>query len=169
MKFDYESDITGADGLALIDKYYIKDFTDEVLYSFDILLDVKGNTELMYDFPDEEWEVVREREIALIKKFCNSGKMVVFLSIKDEENCEIEFVDKEINTSNLLDVPSGKLVLVNAGELLQCAFEPELKMEAILEFDVEKGMYSIENEGIKKIVCSKTETRRDEINNIIEC
>lgn len=68
MKFNYKHD--DPDGLVLIDEYYFKELNDDILYSFEIFLDSKGTTELIYDFPDEKWEVVRERESAVFKDFC---------------------------------------------------------------------------------------------------
>lgn len=167
MKFDYECDVP--DGLVLIDEYYFNKFNSDILYSFEILLDSKGETELVYDFPAEKWECVRARETALIKEFCNAGKMVVFLSDKDVNDCEIMFDNKESDTNIFLDVPSGNLILVNASELIQCIAYPDLEMEKILELhDVEKGIYAIENEGIRKIVCNKSNTAKTIFDNIIK-
>lgn len=139
MKFNYEHD--EPDGLVLIDAYYFNEFNSDILYSFDIFLDSKGRTELIYDFPNEKWEVVRLRESAVLKNFCNSGKMIVLHSNENIENCEIDFKDGKCDTDMFLNIPSGKLVLVNAGELIQCMTYPELEMEKILELDVEKGIY----------------------------
>ena len=167
MKFDYECDVP--DGLVLIDEYYFNEFNSDILYSFEVLLDSKGRTELVHDFPNEKWENVRERETAMIKEFCNSGKMIVFLSDKDVNNCEIQFSNKEIDTDTFLNVPSGKIILVNASELIQCLAYSDLEMEKILELhDVGKGTYAIENEGIRKIDCSKSITTKSIFNNIIE-
>lgn len=167
MKFDYECDVP--DGLVLIDEYYFNEFNSDILYSFEILLDSKGETELIYDFPNEKWESVRARETVLIKDFCNSGKMVVFLSDKDINDGEIKFDNKESDTDIFLNVPSGKLILVNASELIQCMAYPDLEMEKILELhDVGKGTYAIENEGIRKIVCNKSNTTKTTFDNIIK-
>ncbi len=77
-------------------------------------------------------------------------------SNKSMENCEIDFLDGKCDADMFLNIPSGKLVLVNAGELIQCMSYPELEMEKILELKVEKGIYAVKNEGIEKISCYKS-------------
>lgn len=166
MKFNYEH--SDPDGLALIDEYYFNEFNDDILYSFEVFLDSKGRTELIFDFPDEKWEVVRARESVAIKDFCNSGKMIVLLANKSIENCEIDFMDGECDADMFLDVPSGKLVLVSASELIQCISYPKLEMEKILEINVEKGTYAVKNEGIKKISCYKNASKNLVVNNFQE-
>lgn len=166
MKFNYEH--SDPDGLALIDEYYFNEFNDDILYSFEVFLDSKGRTELIFDFPDEKWEVVRARESVSIKDFCNSGKMIVLLANKSIENCEIDFMDGECDADMFLNVPSGKLVLVSASELIQCISYPKLEMEKILEINVEKGIYAVKNEGIKKISCYKNASKNLVVNNFQE-
>lgn len=166
MKFNYKHD--GLDGLVLIDEYYFNELNGDILYSFDIFIDSKGITELIYDFPDEKWEVVRARESIVFKDFCNSGKMIVLLANKSVENCEIDFIDGECDADMFLNVPSGKLVLANASELIQCISYPELEMEKILEINVEKGTYAVKNEGIKKISCYKNASKKSVFNNFLE-
>ena len=149
-KFDFLCD-NMPDGLVLIDEDYMSEFDDDMLYSFEVWLDKDGRTELVYDFPEEEWEKVWEKESALIRNFCDEGKMFVVLGDEDVKNCEFEVV-KEAFTSNVrLYMPSGKLLVVNAGELIQCLAYPELEMEKILECDVEAGTYVVEWKGVKKI------------------
>lgn len=157
MKFNYKHD--DPDGLVLIDEYYFKELNDDILYSFEIFLDSKGTTELIYDFPDEKWEVVRDRESAVFKDFCNSGKMIVLPADKSIEDCEIDFMDGGCDTELFLNMPSGKFVLVNADELIQCISYPELEMEKILEINVEKGIYAVKAEGIKKIRCYRNASK----------
>ena len=166
MKFNYEHD--GLDGLVLIDEYYFNEINDDILYSFDIFLDSKGITELIYDFPGEKWEVVRARESVAFKEFCNSGKMIVWLANKSIVNCEIDFIDGECDAHMFLNVPSGKLALVNASELIQRVPYPESEMEKILEINVEKGTYAVKNEGIKKISCYKNVSKNLVANNFQE-
>lgn len=151
------------DGLVLIDRQFFPEFSDALLYSFDIYLDVNGETELIYDF-DEEWETVRERESALIQDFINSGKLVVILSDKNAENCEILMEEKKVVSDKILKVPSGKLILINASELIQALLYPEsevdeiIEMDKIIDFEVKKGVYSVEYTDIKRITLSYNET-----------
>ena len=67
-----------------------------------------------------------------------------------------------------LNIPSGKLVLVNASELIQCISYPELEMEKILEINVDKGVYAVKNDGIKKISCYKNAFKKSVFNNFLE-
>lgn len=157
MKFNFETN--EPNGLVLIDKYFFSEFNEELLYSFDIYLDVKGETELIYDF-DEEWNVVRERESKPIRDLVDSGKLIVILSDKNNENCEIVINKNKKTSDNKIIVPSGKLLLINASELIQGLLYPEEEMyeiidvDKITELDIEKGIYSIEYSDMKKISLS---------------
>lgn len=167
MKYTFECD--EMDGLVLIDEYYLDKFNEEILYSFDIFLDRYGESELVYDFPDEKWDDVRERESKNFLEFCNSGKMILFLVDKNEYNCDIQFSKEHFETNTFLDIKSGKLILVNAGELIQCAAYPDLEMEKVLEIDdVEVGTYAITNNDICNIVCRKSIVSETLFSNIIE-
>lgn len=157
------------DGLVLIDEYYLDKFNEEILYSFDIFLDPYGKSELVYDFPDEEWKNVYNRESKKFLEFCNSGKMIVFLVDKNEYNGDIQFSSELFATNTFLDIKSGKLILVNAGELIQCVSYPDLEMEKVLEIDnVEVGTYAVTNNDICNIVCRKSIVTEKEFRNVIE-
>lgn len=155
MKFDFECDVP--DGLVLIDEYYFNDFNSDILYSFEVLLDSKGRTELVHDFPNEKWETVRERETVAIKEFCNLGKMIVFLSDKDINDCEIKCTDSICDTNKYINIKSGNIIVINACELIQCLAYPDLEMDILGKIEVEKGWYAIDSEGGKNILyCPKT-------------
>lgn len=76
MKFNFTCD--DMDGFILIDASYQKIFDSDMLYALDILLDISGSSELIYDFPNENWKTVRLRETASIRNFCSSGKMILW-------------------------------------------------------------------------------------------
>lgn len=59
----------------LIDKSYLD---DSFLYALDIYLDKLGKSELVYDFPDEQWEDVWIRESKVIIDYCKIRKMIIF-------------------------------------------------------------------------------------------
>lgn len=67
MIFNFETN--EPNGLVLIDEFF-SEFNEELLYSFDIYLDVKGETELIYDF-DEEWNVYNGARQAISHYSCN--------------------------------------------------------------------------------------------------
>lgn len=60
MKFTLECD--EMDGLVFIDKSHLAELNSDILYSMDILLDPFGETELTFDFPNEDWKTVWNRE-----------------------------------------------------------------------------------------------------------
>lgn len=155
MRFSYACD--GMDGLILIDKKYMDELDDQLLGELDILLDRYGKSELVYDFPNEKWEDVWRRETKEIVEFCNSGKMVIFLHYEDEEDCEINFSDLQNGSKTIIEIKSGKLIIVNASELIQCLAYPDLEMETLLEIDnLDVGTYSIDFEGINSIELKKS-------------
>ncbi len=167
MKYNYKCD--GIDGLVLIDEDYLNEIDDDLLAELDIFLDKDGKTELVYDFPNEEWKDVRKRETKKLLEFCNLGKMVIFLTKKDEDNCEINISDIKNDSNTYIDIKSGKLILVNASELIQCLVYPELEMEINLRIDnIDKGVYSVKYDGIKDIKLVKEITLVSDINNAIE-
>ena len=149
MNFILECDLM--DGLVLIDKSRLKELDFDLLCSFEILLDEFGKSELIYDFPGEEWETVRARETKLIKEFCEKGNMIVWLysGVTCEGNIEMRREIPEL--SEILYLPSGTLLAVTASELIQCLFYPELEMEEIFEMELEAGRYTIWTEGIGNI------------------
>lgn len=154
MNFCYECD--DIDGLILIDEQYLDKIDDELLRELDIFIDCYGKSELVYDFPNENWNDVRKRETKELVEFCNSGKMVIFLHYKDEKNGEITISNSQNDSKTFINIESGKLVLVNASELIQCLSYPDLEMERILEIDnIEKGFYSIEYEEFKSLKLTK--------------
>lgn len=156
------------DGLVLIDKSYLKDLDSLMLYAMDILLDSLGNSELVYDFPNEKWETVRLRETKPIHEFCNSGKMIVWLLNDVEQECEIKYEKEISNAVKWLHVPTGRLLAVSASELIQCLSYPELDMNTIFELEVDAGWYAISNKHIDKIMYSKKEPQKSHFENIEE-
>ncbi|RKM58183.1 hypothetical protein D6853_01195 [Butyrivibrio sp. X503] len=167
MNYDYRCD--GIDGLVLIDEKYLDEIDDNLLAELDIILDRDGKTELIHDFPNEKWKDVRKRETKNIVEFCNSGKMVLFLANKDEYNCKITISDTKSDSYTYIDVESGKLIVINASELVQCLAYPELEMEILLKIDnVDRGIYSVKYDGIKNIELIKERVHFSDAHNVIE-
>lgn len=156
------------DGLVLIDKGFFSQIECELLYAMDILLDPHGKSELIFDFPDEEWDVVRAREIKPVTEFCNDGKMIIWLSDSMERECEFVHGDVAADSCKWLYMPTGKLVAVTASELIQCLACPELEMEIFFELDLEEGWYAIWNEGMDRIMYCKKDFPNCSVNNIEE-
>lgn len=146
------------DGFVLIDVSSLGGLTDGMLYEMDILLDVSGRSELIYDFPGEKWSEVWVRETQSIRAFCESGKMLLWL-MEDfrEKECEMEYDEGLEKSSKWLYVPSGKLLAVEAGELIQCLAYPGLEMEKVFELTLPKGWYAFSDEGVERLrYCSGT-------------
>lgn len=142
------------DGLIILDKSTLGDISEELIISLDILLDVLGESELIYDFPDEGWDNVRKRETLDLRKFCNDGNMVIWLN-----HNEI-YTDSIIEKSNVsrgsnawVNCSSGCLVIVSASELIQTYSDDELEMEKMLEINIEPGWYEISGDWNKVIIC----------------
>ena len=150
MKFTLECDML--DGLILIDESYLSELNDDLLYAMDILLDSSGTTELIFDFPNEPWDIVRQRETKQIREFCGQGKMIVWLLNHVAKECEIEKSNEITDPCKWLHLPTGKLLAITASELIQGLSYPELEMEKVFELSVEGGWYAIQNEGINRIM-----------------
>ena len=165
MKFKIECD--DMDGVVLMDENTLEELNSELLYSMDILLDYEGDSELIYDFPEEKWSEVRAREKKLIEKFCNSGKMIIWLMNSTEKECTFEEDANILNTKKYLHVTSGKIIMVTASELIQCVSYPELELEKIFEKNIESGWYAISSSTDKIIYC-KRDKKIDDIINVQE-
>lgn len=154
MKFTLECD--EMDGLVFIDESYLSELNDGLLYAMDILLDSSGTSELVYDFPNEDWDAVRQRETKQLREFCGQGKMIIWLLDSVFTDCEIEKSGEIAEPCKWLHLPTGKLSAFTAGELIQCLPYPELEPERVFELSVEAGWYAVQNEEINKIMyCRK--------------
>ena len=144
------------DGLVFIDESYLSELNnDDLLYAMDILLDSSGTSELIFDFADEDWDTVRQRETESIREFCSQGKMIVWLLDCVNQECELSKCTELTDPCKWLHLPTGKLLAVTAGELIQCLAYPELEMEKVFELSLEPGWYAIQNEGINSIMYCK--------------
>ena len=164
MNFELECD--EQDGLVFIDEAYLKELNSDLLSEMDILLDVSGQTELTFDFPDEKWETVWERETRTIREFCNSGKMLIWLLENKNANCKIEMTNIADELPKRLHLPSGKLLVITAGVLIECLLYPELEMETLLEYDIDAGWYAVSSGDIEHIAICKTKASNNSCNNI---
>lgn len=108
----------------LIDKSYLDELDDSFLYALDIYLDKLGKSELVYDFPDEQWEDVWIRESKVIIDYCKIRKMIIF---QHREGWKA--------SGTMIEVKSGTLILVEASELIECLSYPDLEMEIIQKWD----------------------------------
>ena len=71
----YTLDCGMLDGLVFIDESYLAELNDaDLLYAMDILLDSSGTSELICDFPNEDWDIVRQRETERIREFADREK-----------------------------------------------------------------------------------------------
>lgn len=155
MKFTLECD--EMDGLVFIDKSRLAELNSDILYSMDILLDPFGETELTFDFPNEDWKTVWIRETKQVRKLCEQGKMILWLFNGVEKECELKESDEIERATKWLHIPSGTLLAVTASELIQSLPHPELQMETIFTLKVEAGWHAFWNHGIDSIMHCKSE------------
>ncbi|MBR1443507.1 MAG: hypothetical protein IJ583_08240 [Firmicutes bacterium] len=165
MKFDVEFDET--DALVLLDEEILSELNSDLMYALDILLDHKGTSELIYDFPNENWNAVRCRKTEILKKFCDSGKMIIWLSEQGEKNFEIKNVLNVDNTNNYLNAQTGTIICVSASELIQCIEYPELEMEKLFEIKTDVGWYAFKLDD-PQILYSYQERVDNEIKNVVD-
>jgi hypothetical protein len=166
MKYTLNCDIM--DGLVFIDESYLSELNDELLYAMDILLDSSGTSELIFDFPNENWDTVRQRETEQVREFCGQGKMIIWLLEDVVKECEISKSNEITDPCKWLHLPTGKLLAVTASELIQCVSYPELEMEKVFELSLEAGWYAIQNEGVDKIMYCKKQPANSFFSNIQE-
>lgn len=94
--------------------------------------------------------------------------MIVFLTSEREEDCELVFSVLQSRPMSFIDIRSGKMMLLNAGELIQCLSYPSLEMTTILDISLEPGTYLLAHEGIANIRLEKVENISDlAANNVI--
>ena len=175
MKFDIDCGYN-CGGMVLIDKSFLKELDDTLLYAMELLLDIKGRSELICDFAGEEWNMVRRRETEPVQEFCNSGKMIIYLLDNAKRRCdakpacEIEPAAEIPELCGYLHLPTGGLLCADACELMQCLYYPELEMEkeTFFELELEKGWYAISNEYIDKIMYKKCSPQSPPFDNIQE-
>ena len=153
----YALDCDRMDGLIFIDESCLPELNnDDLLYAMDILLDSSGSSELIFDFPNEDWNSVRRRETEQIREFCGQGKMIVWLVDDVSRECELTQSAEITGPCKWLHLPTGKLLAVTAGELIQCLPYPDSEMEKVFELSLEPGWYAIQNEGIDNMLyCRK--------------
>ena len=131
------------DGIVLADPTLFEKMDENILRAMDIYLDKNGESELVYDFPGEEWETVYARESRPFVSFVESGGLWIKLLSDTEMDLSIEQVEK-VDSKDHITVISGRVIIVSASELLQCLFYPELEMEILGSLEVPNGEYSIE-------------------------
>ena len=165
MKYTLSCDML--DGLVFIDESYLSELNDaDLLYAMDILLDSSGKSELVCDFSNEDWDVVRQRETEQIREFCGQGKMIVWLLDCVDKECELTKSAEITAPCKWLHLPEGKLLAVTASELIQCLSYPELDMEKVFELSLEPGWYAIQNKGIDNIMYCKKQPPKSILSNI---
>ena len=163
----YTLDCGMLDGLVFIDESYLSELNDaDLLYAMDILLDSSGTSELICDFPNENWDIVRQRETERIREFCGQGKMIVWLLDCVVKECELTKSAEVTDPCKWLHLPAGKLLAVTASELIQCLAYPKLEMEKVFELSLEPGWYAIQNKGIDNIMYCKKQPPKSILSNI---
>lgn len=140
MEVHVQSDMT--DGIVLLDPAFFKKTDENILRAMDIFLDKNGESELIYDFPDEEWEKVYVRESKPFVELVEAGEIWIKLFSNIDVVLSVEQTDT-LDTKEYVTVISGKMIIVLASELLQCLYYPELDMEILGSLELPNGQYRI--------------------------
>lgn len=140
MEVHVQSDMT--DGIVLLDPAVFKKMDENILRAMDIFLDKNGESELVYDFPDEEWEKVYVRESKPFVALVEAGELWIKLFSNIDMDLLIEQTDT-LDSKEHITVISGKMIIVLASELLQCLYYPELDMELLGSLELPNGQYRI--------------------------
>ena len=142
------------DGIVVIDPAKIEEINEKIMYAMDIYIDPEGVTEVVFDFPGEDWNSVYKRQTRKLLDFTDEGNMWIKL-VKPGEH---EFTMEQTASGDfeeMVSVTSGKLQVVLARELLQCIYFPELDMELLGEIELENGNYKIGSSEEGKILFYK--------------
>lgn len=172
MKFEIDSQ---TDGLVFIDPKVIKELIEEhdFSYDFSLLLDRKGETDLIYDFPkNKEWKEIWKQETKKIIDFCNTGKLVIFLSYPQEESnyeLEIRLENEQVNSDIQIYIPTGNLLITSGVTLVEALsfFDMEAP-EKIAMIKLEPGWYSILFEENKCFKLKHLKKADFKLNNVVE-
>lgn len=65
-----------------------------------------------------------------------------------------------------LHLPTGNLLAITAGELIQCVSHPDLVMEKVFEVQLEKGWYAVSISSAGEILCCHKTPPRPPFENI---
>ena len=145
MKIEYE--ISFVDALVIIDPERFKEMDEEFLYAFDVFLDKEGESELVCDFPGEDWKEVWDRETAVVQDFIEKSKMIVWRTEEGDYSSNIDKVNDLLEGGDKLEITNNQVMFVSASELIQCLLYPDLDMEVIAEIALEKGTYCFKKDG----------------------
>lgn len=168
INFDLECD--GSGGIVFVDKDRISTLSKEFGSILNIVVDVDGETGLVFDYPDDDWVDVWSLELDKLNKLCIDGLMFIGL-LKDGEYTVALDVTTEPAQNTLegfVTVDGTSLVIVEAGELIQSVIYPELPLEIVAELDLDKGNYSVvcnmvSDDGIEVLI-SQTENKTNSKN-----
>ena len=101
MRIEYE--ISFVDALVIIDPERFKEMDEEFLYAFDIFLDKEGESELVYDFPGEDWKEVWDRETAVVRDFIKNSKMIVWRAEEGDYSSNMNEVNYSLDDGDKLE------------------------------------------------------------------
>jgi hypothetical protein len=142
--FDLECD--GYGGIVLIEKDKVKSLSKEIGAVLNVVIDVEGRSDLVSDYPGENWQDVWAKELDNLRSICKDGLMFVGL-LKDGEYCvDIDVGEEGISVDALvgsIKVFDSHLLVVEAGELIQSIICPQLPLDVASELSMGEGEYGI--------------------------
>ena len=141
--FNLECD--GSGGIVLIEKDIVSTLSKELAAILNVVIDVNGQTELVFDYPGQEWRDVWSNELRNLNDSVKSGLMFVGLLDDGEYKVELELVNEPSTKEclGLVKVEKSPLLVVEAGELIQKVLYPQLELEIAYEYGLDKGNYRV--------------------------
>lgn len=130
-------DICGCGGLLISSKQWFDNLSENLSYSLEIVLDVDGRSELIFDFPDQPWNDVWKLEANKWLSFTNSGIVALILFGTGTYNISFYLnndLSNDLSQNNQLQHFSNlkvedKIYITEADDFLISAFSDVLKYE----------------------------------------
>lgn len=161
-------------GILVGEPIILKELDEELLFSMSIAVDFEGTTELVYDYPDEDWPTVWQRETEPVMKMCNAGEIafaathegIIFVKVvvgELESPDESRILDSQ---QAFLNVQGDKIAVVEAGSFLVTKFsQKELdESDFVAVVEVVKGSYLVNF--LTLAVPTQTSLERDQNGNL---
>src|SRR5262249_17764764 len=114
-------------GLIVADRDKLHGGDWNLLEEFTVALDVQGKSDVVYDFPGEDWKTVWRRETAGRVERCNRGELATLIlregaffvnvDVGGQEPVEDRAGGAEFRCG--ISVPSGQLVIAEVGKLAE--------------------------------------------------
>jgi hypothetical protein len=107
VRYLFDCELQG--GLIIASKQWFDNFSDELAYSLNVVLDVDGKTALQSDYPDRSWNEVWKLEANKWLTLGNSGIAALIVLREGTYNAAINFNIDLSNNNKLLHFSNLKV------------------------------------------------------------